>query len=543
MCSIRTRYRPSTGCSSGWRRTGDHFQARVDHRRADAEPCQLGQRRARRVHTLWRLRDRLQPRREGLARREPAPHGRAGWRLRSTPERRCCASSGGDRSATPPGVPTGLWLLDVVHTDADLRARQGGPFRLVARNVILAAGTFGSTEILLRSRGPTTRLQRAPRAALLDQRRHDRRRSTTSATAAPPSGQRSTRLPTSGMPPDERKVGPTITGDHRPARRAAGVVIEEMAVPGPLRRVFEEVVTTGQRPARARDARPSRASRRTTTGQDPCAVDGEAIRSSSTRRDHGRRRRGRRARARRRRRRGGRRRGRPRALARRRATITVFGDGIEALRDARQETPASRRRCSPIRRGSSCPTTCSSCSTTSAGRYLRSIRSAVARWASAAREEPDPRRLRRTTPKCWGVVNDLGQVFDGRALPDRSARVRESRRARRLDRPDLARHQPVADDRDARVSRRRAPARQRWEYDATRLKPAPLRCVRCSRRCRTTAEPGRRRSTSSSGCRATRCCRRATAGTSRRADRADAALRAASRSRRCSCRGKDDRAT
>ena len=44
------------------------------------------------------------------------------------------------------------WILDVVHTDASLRARQGGPFRIVARKVILAAGTYGSTEILLRSR-------------------------------------------------------------------------------------------------------------------------------------------------------------------------------------------------------------------------------------------------------------------------------------------------------------------------------------------------------------------------------------------------------
>ena len=53
------------------------------------------------------------------------------------------------------GDDSAAWLLDVVHTDLNLRTRQGGPFRLVARKVILAAGTYGSTEILLRSRSET----------------------------------------------------------------------------------------------------------------------------------------------------------------------------------------------------------------------------------------------------------------------------------------------------------------------------------------------------------------------------------------------------
>src|SRR4029453_847911 len=46
-----------------------------------------------------------------------------------------------------------VWQLHVVHTDEPLRRRQGEPTRVRARRVILAAGTFGSTEILLRSQG------------------------------------------------------------------------------------------------------------------------------------------------------------------------------------------------------------------------------------------------------------------------------------------------------------------------------------------------------------------------------------------------------
>lgn len=43
------------------------------------------------------------------------------------------------------------WALEVRHTDLSLRWRMAGPLRLRARRVVLAAGTLGSTEILLRS--------------------------------------------------------------------------------------------------------------------------------------------------------------------------------------------------------------------------------------------------------------------------------------------------------------------------------------------------------------------------------------------------------
>jgi pimeloyl-ACP methyl ester carboxylesterase len=200
------------------------------------------------------------------------------WRIgdRTQPRDAIAAQS----FATTSSSESDAWVLDVVHTDADLRARQGGPFQLVARKVILAAGTFGSTEILLRSR--SDELSFSP---LLGQRF-----SSNGDMIAVAYNQHSDQatpdvevnaIADERVPPDKREVGPTITGaiDLR-ASNETKVVIEELAVPGPLRRVFEEVVTTGHilRELARRDG-----SEHGLDGQqqDPCAVDGKAIRSSS----------------------------------------------------------------------------------------------------------------------------------------------------------------------------------------------------------------------------------------------------------------------
>ena len=170
------------------------------------------------------------------------------------------------------------WLLDIVHTDLDLRARQGGPFRLVARKVILAAGTYGSTEILLRSRSES----------LVFSRHLGQRFSTNGDMIAVAYDQRDpsgTRVEVNAIaderdPPQSRGVGPTITGIIDLRDDNEKVVIEEMAIPGPLRRVFEEVVTTGnvlRRLARIDDS----AHDPKGPDHDPCAVERGAIRSSS----------------------------------------------------------------------------------------------------------------------------------------------------------------------------------------------------------------------------------------------------------------------
>jgi len=171
------------------------------------------------------------------------------------------------------------WLLEVVHTDLDLRTRQGGPFRLVARKVILAAGTYGSTEILLRSRSES----------LVFSRHLGQRFSTNGDMIAVAYDQRDNRsgnrvevnaIADERDPPQSRNVGPTITGiiDLRDDKEK--VVIEEMAVPGPLRRVFEEVVTTGnvlRSLARIDDGKHDPKG----PDHDPCAVERGAIKSSS----------------------------------------------------------------------------------------------------------------------------------------------------------------------------------------------------------------------------------------------------------------------
>ncbi len=135
------------------------------------------------------------------------------------------------------------WDVAVIHTDAQAQQREGRPHTLRARRVIVAAGTLGSTELLLRSRGPEL-----PLSARLGERFsgngdmiavlhdvHDEH-----GQAVPING-----VANEAHPPATRAIGPTITGifDQRPAGELPHV-IEDLAVPGPMRRIFEEVFAT-----------------------------------------------------------------------------------------------------------------------------------------------------------------------------------------------------------------------------------------------------------------------------------------------------------
>ncbi len=167
----------------------------------------------------------------------------------------------------------GDWLLDTVHTDAQLRERQGQPATLRARKVILAAGTFGSTEILLRSQSDALRF--SPRLG--------QRFSSNGDAIAVAYGQNRevNAVADECVPPDDRKVGPTITGivDLRADKTNANV-IEEIAIPGPLRRLFEETVTTVN--ALHALAEPDCTEHRPEgPAHDPCAVDATAIGQTS----------------------------------------------------------------------------------------------------------------------------------------------------------------------------------------------------------------------------------------------------------------------
>ncbi len=127
------------------------------------------------------------------------------------------------------------WAVDVVHTAPDLRRHQTQGYRLRARRLVIAAGTFGSTELLMRARAKGLAVSGTLGAGFsgngdLIFAIHD--------------------LPTSAnavadecVPFAERHVGPTITrmidgrGDGE-----LDAVIQDLAVPGGLRRVFEECV-------------------------------------------------------------------------------------------------------------------------------------------------------------------------------------------------------------------------------------------------------------------------------------------------------------
>lgn len=145
-----------------------------------------------------------------------------------------------------------LWELEVVHTSLALRKREPTknnnrasnyadiriPVAVKARHVILAAGTFGSTEILLRSRSEKLGFSN----------KLGERFSCNGDNIAAIHGLHKEAHCTD----DEfkaiakRNVGPTITGTIKvPAKKdELGYLIQEFAVPAPLKRLFDELVTT-----------------------------------------------------------------------------------------------------------------------------------------------------------------------------------------------------------------------------------------------------------------------------------------------------------
>jgi choline dehydrogenase-like flavoprotein/pimeloyl-ACP methyl ester carboxylesterase len=151
-----------------------------------------------------------------------------------------------DVDGQQPGEPAG-WRIYVNHTDGHLRDRQPDPFRIHARYVILAAGTFGSTEILMRSR--SERLQFSDQLGRKFSANGDmlvmaygleQERSNAVADEIVDPG------PPGAKEPGLRAIGPTITEmiDLREGDADTDLVIQDLAVPGPLRRLFEETTTT-----------------------------------------------------------------------------------------------------------------------------------------------------------------------------------------------------------------------------------------------------------------------------------------------------------
>lgn len=161
------------------------------------------------------------------------------------------------------------WEVNVVFTDQSLQRRHE-PLRIRAGVVILAAGTLGSPEILLRSQ--SFELRFSPRLGEQFSCNGDN----ILAVQGVPVG-------TDSVAPehvafDRRRVGPTITGNITmpKASTGPGFLIQEFAVPAPIKRVFDELVTTSSLLQRLPTADPTAH----TTGSravDPLAVDPQAM--------------------------------------------------------------------------------------------------------------------------------------------------------------------------------------------------------------------------------------------------------------------------
>ena len=166
------------------------------------------------------------------------------------------------------------WALEVRHTRRDLDQREAQPRWVLARQVVLAAGTLGSTELLLRS----------PEVA-----------------CSPRLGQGFScngdniaalhRLPhvVNGSAPEhqpwtQRRVGPTITTGLKlqpPAGAPAAARpfwLQEFAVPAPLGQLFDEIVTTANALHTLAEPDEQDHGSETPATLDPCAVDDTAMR-------------------------------------------------------------------------------------------------------------------------------------------------------------------------------------------------------------------------------------------------------------------------
>jgi len=135
------------------------------------------------------------------------------------------------------------WILRLRRTASEKTALRDEVFYLAARDVILAAGTLGSTEILMRSR--------EAHGLLMSGRLGDRFSGNGDAVAFGFAQAQS--VEAIGRPTQEGgpyAVGPTIVGIARatvedPQGTRRTLTIEDGAVPTSLRRAFGEAVTTG----------------------------------------------------------------------------------------------------------------------------------------------------------------------------------------------------------------------------------------------------------------------------------------------------------
>ncbi|MGM9513177.1 alpha/beta fold hydrolase [Roseateles sp. DB2] len=159
------------------------------------------------------------------------------------------------------------WQVAVLPTDENQARQEAQPFVLRARQVVLAAGSLGSTEILLRSRR---------RGLSLSDRLSEGVSANGDVLAAVRDAPVLNALADEAQDPAARQAGPTITAmldarqlrDPDPERPPLGAgqtpllscVVQDLAIPGPLRWAFEQIFALGEtldglsRPDRSRHA-------------------------------------------------------------------------------------------------------------------------------------------------------------------------------------------------------------------------------------------------------------------------------------------------
>jgi cholesterol oxidase len=160
------------------------------------------------------------------------------------------------------------WRLQLVHTDPAQQARRGAPLQLLARQVVLAAGSLGSTEILLRSRSDSLAF-----SARLGMGFSGNGDSLGFAMDLPePADARADEHDDPRSP--AKPVGPTISGaiQLRP-KQGRPFWVQEFAVPGALRRLHDELATTLDLLHRLPEGDCSRHGGEAPGSPDPLAVD------------------------------------------------------------------------------------------------------------------------------------------------------------------------------------------------------------------------------------------------------------------------------
>jgi cholesterol oxidase len=131
----------------------------------------------------------------------------------------------------------GLWETHIVPTKKNLRKRNADPVITTSTQLILAAGTFGSTELLMKSRQHGLKVSDQLGA-----------RFSTNGDMIAVGFDRNTQVNAISRGPAEGNgsrldVGPTITGvaDYR---QSDGILLQEMNVPFPIANFFDEIFST-----------------------------------------------------------------------------------------------------------------------------------------------------------------------------------------------------------------------------------------------------------------------------------------------------------